>query len=225
MTRYFVTATGTDVGKTHIAALLLRGWRAKGLSVAASKPVLSGLGELSLEETDSARLLAAMGETVSEDSVAAMTPWRYQAALSPDMAAARENKTIPFDEVLKHCQAEVMNAPADRGLVEGAGGVYVPLDETHTMLDWMKALGTPAILVAGGYLGTISHTLTAISVLRNHAIPIAGVVISESVDAPVSSEETIAALKRFATDERYHAVPRVPEDDEAAAIALADFVG
>lgn len=225
MSRYFVTATGTDVGKTHIAELLLRGWRINGLTVAASKPVLSGLGELTLEDTDSARLIAAMGKTVSWDSVNTMTPWGYQAALSPDMAAAREGKTIPFDQVLAHCQDVVMNSDADRGLVEGAGGVYVPLDETHTMLDWMIGLGTPAILVAGGYLGTISHTLTAIEVLKNRNIAIAGVVISESVDAPVSAEETIAALKRFAPDQRYHVVPRIASDDETAAKALADFIG
>lgn len=225
MTRYFITATGTDVGKTHIASLLLLGWRANGFSVAAAKPVLSGLGELDLNETDSARLLSAMDQTVSEDSVAAMTPWRYQAALSPDMAAAREGKTIPFDDVMAHCQQAVMAHDADRGLIEGAGGVFVPLDDTHTMLDWMGALGTPAILVAGGYLGTISHTLTAIEVLQNHDIKIAAVVISESTDAPVSSEETINALRRFAPSVRYTSVPRVGEDDNGAAIALANFVG
>jgi len=225
MSRYFVTATGTDVGKTHIAELLLRGWRLNGLTVAASKPVLSGLGELAIEETDTARLLSAMGEEVSPDNVNAMTPWGYQAALSPDMAAAKEGKTIPFDQVMTHCQNSVMNAAADRGLVEGAGGVYVPIDDTHTMLDWMTALGTPAILVAGGYLGTISHTLSAIEVLKNHSIEIAGVVISESVDAPVTAEETVAALKRFAPEQRYHIVPRIASDDAKTAKALAEFIG
>ena len=65
-------------------------------------------------------------------------------------------------------------------LIEGVGGIMVPLDERHTVLDWMSALRLPVLLVAGSYLGTISHTLTALHVLAQRNLDIAAVVVSES---------------------------------------------
>ena len=79
-----------------------------------------------------------------------MSPWRFAAPLSPDMAASRERRSIPFDALVAHCRA----ASERRGvtLIEGIGGVMTPLDAEHTVLDWIAALGAPALLVVGSYL-------------------------------------------------------------------------
>ena len=93
MTHLFVTASGTDIGKTVISEILLRQLIAKGKKVAALKPVLSGVEGVPLEETDSGRMLLALGADVSEEAIAAITPWRFDPPLSPDMAAMRVGQT------------------------------------------------------------------------------------------------------------------------------------
>ena len=94
------------------------------------------------------------------------------------MAAARERRTIPFARALRMPAAR--RATRDVTLIEGIGGVMVPLDAEHTVLDWIAALGAPALLVVGSYLGTLSHSLTAAAALRQRGVTIAGVVVSES---------------------------------------------
>jgi dethiobiotin synthetase len=88
----------------------------------------------------------------------------------------------------------------------------VPLTEGETVLDWIAALGTPSLLVAGSYLGTISHTLTAAEALRQRRLPIAGIVISESEASPVPPEETRATLRRFLPGTAIAIVPRLAGD-------------
>jgi dethiobiotin synthetase len=82
-------------------------------------------------------------------------------------------------------------------LIEGIGGVMVPLDAEHTVLDWIAALAAPALLVVGSYLGTLSQSLTAAAALRQRGITIAGVVVSESAEQPGPAAETAATLARF----------------------------
>ena len=81
-------------------------------------------------------------------------------------------------------------------LVEGVGGIMVPLDERHTVLDWMTALDWPILLVCGTYLGSISHTFSAVSVLQAKNLPLAGIIVSESENG-VSLAETLDTLKTF----------------------------
>ena len=93
-------------------------------------------------------------------------------------------------------------------LIEGIGGVMVPLDTRHTVLDWISALGAPALLVVGSYLGTLSHSLTAAAALQQRAVPLLGVVVSESETQPVPAEETAAALARFLASTPVRVLPR-----------------
>lgn len=198
MTAYFITATGTDIGKTFVTAGLIRALRGEGRRVAALKPIVSGFDPARADESDPGVLLSAMGERVNMETVVPMAPWRFAAPLSPDMAAAREGWQIDFDALIDFCRRAM--AVGERTLfIEGVGGLMVPLDETHTVLDWMAALDLPALLVAGTYLGTISHTLTALDVLSRARHRIAAVVLNESVESPVPSEETKATLARFTT--------------------------
>jgi dethiobiotin synthetase len=213
MTAYFVTATGTDIGKTYVTAGLVRALRARGEKVAAIKPVASGFSLAAAPVSDPGVLLAALGEDIAEETLARIAPWRYAAPLSPDMAAAREGRALDYDALIDFCRARV--AAAEGVLfVEGVGGVMVPLDVRHTVRDWMAALGLPVILVAGSYLGTISHTLTALDVVRRARLRVAGVVVNESPESGVPIDETVATLRRFAGAVPILTLPRGAADAE-----------
>jgi dethiobiotin synthetase len=206
MTTVFVTATGTDVGKTFVTARLVAELRAARRSVLALKPVASGFDADNVAATDTGVLLHALGLAATAATLDAVSPWRFAAPLSPDMAAARERRAISFDELLEFCRAP---RPADVTLIEGIGGVMVPLDDEHTVVDWIAELGFPVLLVAGSYLGTLSHTLTAAAALRaRHVDPIA-VIVSESEQQPVPLAETVAVIRRFVTPVAVAELPRV----------------
>ena len=208
MKRFFVTATGTELGKTFTSAALLHGARTAGRSVAGLKPVASGIDDGNLADSDPAVLLAAQGLELDWAAVERICPWHFTAPLSPDMAAAREGRRVPFDDLVRFCR-ETLDGPADLALVEGVGGVMAPLDECHTVLDWVAALEIPALLVAGTYLGTISHTLTALATLAGRGVSVAALVLSESVDSPVPPAETADAIRRFAPGLAILHVPRI----------------
>jgi dethiobiotin synthetase len=208
VTRFFVTATGTELGKTFTSAALLHGARAAGRTVAGLKPVASGIDDANLAESDPAVLLAAQGIPCDWAAVERICPWHFSAPLSPDMAAAREGRAVPYEDLLRFCRA-TLGGPADFALVEGVGGIMAPLDEAHTVLDWAADLAIPALLVAGTYLGTISHTLTALGALAGRGVPVAALVLSESPDSPVPPAETGAAIARFAPGLPILHVPRL----------------
>jgi dethiobiotin synthetase len=197
VTTVFVTSSGTDVGKTFVTLRLVAELAAAGRRVQALKPVASGFDAASPQASDSALLLRAQGLPLDGAHLDIVSPWRFAAPLSPDMAAARERRSIPFDALVATCRAA--GARADVTLIEGIGGVMVPLDERHTVLDWIAALGAPALLVVGSYLGTLSHTLTAAAALRQRGVAILGIVVSESEQQPAPAEDTAAILARFVT--------------------------
>ena len=197
----FVTGSGTEVGKTYAAAALVRARRAAGRTVVALKPVASGVGPVSAADfarSDTAVLLAAQGLPVDPHTVAACTPWRYAAPLSPDMAARAEGRTLTLAEVTAWCRQRLAETPTDADiLIEGVGGVMSPATEDATNLDWIAALGCPAVLVCGTYLGAVSHALTAAACLRADAGALAATILNESPQPSVGLVPTAAALRRF----------------------------
>jgi dethiobiotin synthetase len=195
MSTYFVTATGTDLGKTYVLCRILAQLRSRGESVHALKPVLSGFDASDAASTDSGRLLLAQGLPVNEATISAITPWRFLPPLSPDMAAARAGVTVSLGEVERFCRKA--EAGHGRLFVEGAGGVMSPLGSDFLNIDLMARLKAKAILVCGGYLGTISHTLTALTALKSRDVPVAAIVLSGSGILPVPLEETQQSLMRF----------------------------
>ncbi|ABS61663.1 dethiobiotin synthase [Parvibaculum lavamentivorans DS-1] len=201
----FVTSSGTEIGKTYVSAMLTRELKARAL-----KPLVSGLDEATFAESDPAQLLAAMGEKVTYENAGLVSRWRFREPLSPDMAARREGREINFDELLEEClAAAAMPGPL---LIEGVGGLMVPLDATHMVLDWMKALdaktGLAPVLVVGAYLGTISHTLTTLAVMRAENLLPRVIVVSEREPGPVPVEETAETIARFAGGVPVRALPR-----------------
>ena len=97
MSAIFITATGTDTGKTFVAAGLIRHWRGAGRTVEALKPVVTGFNPATAAASDPGVLLAALGRPVTPTEIERIAPWRFAAPLSPDMAAQRENRAIEFD--------------------------------------------------------------------------------------------------------------------------------
>jgi dethiobiotin synthetase len=209
MTAYFVTSTGTDIGKTFVTAGLIGRLREAGASVDAFKPVVSGYDSSVVETSDPAVLLRALGRPVTAEAIARIAPWRFRAPLSPDLAAAREGRAVDFDGLIGFSRAAIART-AGTLFIEGVGGIMVPLDNRRTVLDWMDTLGIPLILVVGGYLGTISHTLTALDVLRQRKLSIAAIVVSESERNPVELEDTVASIARFADGATVVGLPRLP---------------
>ena len=209
MAAYFVTSTGTDIGKTFVTAGLIRYLRESNQPVAALKPVVSGYDSSVVETSDPAVLLTALGRRVTADEIAQIAPWRFRAPLSPDLAAAREGRNIDFDKLIAFSRAAIA---ATTGLlfIEGVGGIMVPLDSRRTVLDWMATLQIPLLLVVGGYLGTISHTLTALDVLAQRRLTIAAIVVSERARDAVELDETVASIARFAGDVEVVGLPRLP---------------
>ena len=212
MSTIFVTASGTEIGKTFVTCALIHQLRKRGYSVRALKPVATGVTGDTLDTSDSGILLQALGRSIDADQVAAVSPWRFREPLSPDMAAEREDRCIPFDDLVAFCREDTGE---DVTLIEGIGGVMVPLDPLHTVLDWIAALEVPALLVTGSYLGTLSHTLTAAGMLSARQVELAGIVVNESEEQPVAPEETADVLSRFAADMPVRVVGRLDAPESA----------
>jgi dethiobiotin synthetase len=197
LTAIFITATGTDVGKTFVAASLIGYLQQMGRAVQAIKPVVSGFEAEHPETSDSGILLRALGSPVTLEEIERISPWRFRAPVSPDLAALREGQRIDVDAVISFCQGAIEQRQ-DILLIEGIGGIMVPLDEQRTVLDVMMALQLPLILVAGSYLGTISHTLTALDALFRRDMKLLAIIVNETPGATVPLDDTVAAIARFA---------------------------
>jgi len=214
MRSLFVAGTGTDLGKTHVACALLETVRARGLSVDAFKPVVSGFTPEAPEGSDPARLAAALGRPRAWPEV---SPRRYRAPLAPNLAARLEGETLRMADLVGDCQTWLADRDVDLALIGGAGGVMSPMTDEATNLDLMVALRLPVLLVAGSYLGAASHLLTAVEVVRARGLVVAAIVVSESLDAP-DLDQTVGMLRAFERQIPILVAPRQGWD----AIALAD---
>ena len=189
MTTYFITGAGTGVGKTFTTCALVHAKKARGL-----KPIISGWNADDAQ-SDAAQIIAASDGVQTLEGT---SPWRLLAPLSPHRAAAIENTTIDVERLLAWSQAEAEKPGLT--LIEGVGGVMVPISDSFTMLDWMAALQLPVIFVTGSYLGSISHTLTGLQVLRDRGLFVKALVLNESDGSTVTLAEAEAGLDSFIRD-------------------------
>lgn len=213
MPALFITAVGTDVGKTHVACALIAALRQAGRPVDAFKPVLSGYDHYA--GSDAARLLEALGR--GEAGLEAMSPLRFTAPLAPPSAARAEGQTLDLGDLTARCLAAI--TPDHLVLIEGAGGIMSPLAEGATNLDLADNLRAPVLLVTGSYLGAVSHTLTALAVIRARGLDVAAVVVSESEAGPPLMEIT-GALATFEPDLPVTIAPRAAQWDASNLLAF-----
>ena len=224
MSTLFVSGSGTEVGKTFVTTILVNEIRRAGKACSALKPVISGFDEDNPGESDTGLILKALGRDVTRNSVDEISPWRFRDPLSPDMAAAHEGRALYIKEIAHFCRA---NAETDSiRIIEGVGGVMVPLTDKETVLDWMVDVAAPVLLVVGSYLGTLSHTLTALHAVQNRGLAVAGIVMSESMESPVALSETQATLSRFAGEVPIIALPRLTSSEGGQRMpAIAKEIG
>lgn len=188
----FVTGTDTNIGKTRIAALILRAVRGQGLRVGAYKPVCSGAstdaaGRLVWDDVE--QLRTALGSDCSDDAI---SPQRFQAPLAAPLAARAEGRSV--DANLLVSGLESWYGQADLLVVEGAGGLLAPVTETTDVADLAQSIGYPLVVVARCGLGTINHTLLTVEAARRRRLVVAGVVLNQSrLDDEIALAESNAA--------------------------------
>ncbi len=210
-----VTGTDTGVGKTEVACALVAGARARGLDVGAMKPAQSGVEDG--VPTDADRLRAAAG---GGDPPGLVCPYAFPAPLAPAVAARLAGVEIDLDHVLA-CARDLSRRHAAL-VVEGAGGLLVPLTGRHTYADLAVALGLPVLVVARAGLGTVNHTALTCEALRARGLAVAGVVLNRATAAADPSEPHNAAeIERLAGVRVLDSLPYVP-DAPLRARLLAD---
>jgi dethiobiotin synthetase len=187
----FVTGTGTEVGKTVVAATIAAGATRAGVDVAVFKPAVSGLDEGG--EADHELLARAAGSTQPADAIA---PYRYGPPLSPHLAAELAGERID-PERLERAAADAL-AGAEAIVCEGVGGLMVPLTTDYLVRNLAVALGHPLVIAARPGLGTINHTLLTVEAAWTAELEVAAVVLTPWPEQPGelerSNRETIAAL-------------------------------
>jgi dethiobiotin synthetase len=206
----FVTGTGTEAGKTVVAAAIARTWAASGKTVAVFKPAVTGLdehtaggqidgptGDPSTQQplADHELLRLAAGSNQTDEEIA---PYRYGPPASPHLAAAMAGVEIDPERLRR--AAGAAGASAEALVCEGVGGLLVPLAGSYLVRDLAVDLGLPLVIAAAPGLGTINHTLLTIEAARAAGLEVAAVVLTPWPAQPTeierSNRETIAALGR-----------------------------
>lgn len=192
--RLFVTGTDTGVGKTEAACAVLSLLAAAGLRPAAMKPYESGCANWR-RPPDAMALKAAAR---CDDPVDRLCPYRYRAPLAPGVAAARRGESPSFARVLALARS-LCGRPL---VIEGAGGLFVPIDARRDIIDLIEALNVPVLLVARAGLGTLNHTGLSLEALARRGITVRAVVLTKVTEASDPSERDNAEWLR-----RRHRVP------------------
>jgi dethiobiotin synthetase len=207
MSGLFVTGTDTGVGKTRVAVALIHALRARGLRVAAMKPVSAG----SAPQGDSdplraeARVESYVPGGLNEDVAALLqasnvnadlrdvNPYAFAEPIAPHLAAQQAGVRIELDVIAAAYGR--LAAAADVVVIEGAGGWRVPLNERDDMADLAQRLGLPVVLVVGLRLGCLNHALLTAESIANRQVPWAGWVANHIDPAMTCQAENVAALR------------------------------
>lgn len=171
----FVTGTDTGVGKTLVTGGIAACLKTRGITVGVMKPVETGCARRGGRRipADGSFLRVMAGSRQSLDQV---VPYRLTAPLAPQVAAEREGTRIDIVHILKKYRE--LSARHTITLVEGAGGLFVPITQRSCMVDLIEKLGIPVLLVCRAGLGTVNHTLLSLECLHRRKIPVVGIILN-----------------------------------------------
>lgn len=214
----FVTATGTGVGKTYVTRGLARSFARRGLRTLALKPIETGVAPTALDALALARACEDPSAADATDFYRAVPP------LSPRGATLYSHVAPPdLSRILRRIHE--LGARADALLIEGAGGILVPLDARATMADLAAQVNLPLVMVAANELGTLSHVLTAIEAADIRGLSVVATVLVSRADP--TEDPSVRTNRQLLSERLDHAVlafPRCADDDDALADA-ADGCG
>jgi dethiobiotin synthetase len=210
----FITGTDTGVGKTYISSRLIRGLRQRGLTITTRKPVESGCTRASdgnLLPEDGHRLFLAAGN----DTLDAITPFRFEAALAPPRAAALEGASISLSDLSAACSST--HGPL---IVEGAGGFLSPIANDGLNADLAVKLQLPLLIVAPNRLGAINHCLLTCEAIERRGLDIMAIVLNQ-LELPIDERmENAAELGRLVPYPVFEAPYQATEQDIEALTAM-----
>jgi dethiobiotin synthetase len=191
---FFVTGSDTGVGKTWISCQLIQQLKRSVPSLKVRKPVESGC-----ERQADNQLLPADGVQLyqandSRENLQLITPYRFEAALSPDLAARREQQTISLDQLEQAVNQQIH--PADLVLVEGAGGFYSPIAEDGLNADLARRLKLDVIIVTEDRLGAINQSLLTIRAVESEGLNISMLILNQNKANDSSATDNLTALKK-----------------------------
>ena len=221
---FFVTGTDTGVGKTVVAAGILRAARRRGLAVAGIKPVAAGCQRVDgrLRNDDALQLAReAGGSLVYED----VNPVALEPPIAPHVAARRSGVDLSAASLVRHCEG-IGQGPWDLVVIEGAGGWLVPLAGPETLADVSQRLGADVVLVVGMKLGCLNHALLTAADVGRRGLVLAGWVANELSHPPMEAlEENVETLRERLSGPCLGRVPWVPRgrDPVEAVVASLDL--
>jgi len=208
---YFITGTDTGVGKTLISCALLHRFSAQGRRTVGMKPVAAGCDAEGHNE-DALQLLAAGNVAVDYGTI---NPYCLQHTIAPHIAAQRAGVLIDLSVIAKSYKK--LAAQADVVIVEGAGGLLVPINEQQDSADLMLELGLPVIMVVGMRLGCLNHALLTAEAIASRGLALAGWV-ANVIDADMAAvEENVAALQQRIAAPLLGIVPYMTQADMRVA--------
>lgn len=187
MRKVLVTGTDTDVGKTYVSTLLLKGLRQTPLRIGAYKPACSGsvVGHDGHETWNDIEMLSAASGVSDRELIC---PQRFSAALAPNVAARQENSKVSGR--LLYDGVERWNDHADFLLIEGVGGFLCPLSDCVLLSDFAERLSCDIIIVAANRLGVLNHTLLTVEAVKNRSLNLLGIVLNDTCAEQDQSTET-----------------------------------
>jgi dethiobiotin synthetase len=181
----FITGTDTGVGKTIATAAVATALRAHGFDAGVMKPITTGAPDRAAAPSDPDWLQAVTGVRDPPDLIA---PYRFRTAAAPLIAAARDGQAIDPRRIIEALQA--LSARHDCVVVEGIGGVLVPIAPDFFVADLAKQLGLPVLIVARARLGGINHALLTLECLRNRGVEIGGLIFNHPSPPSASPDES-----------------------------------
>jgi dethiobiotin synthetase len=213
---YFISGTDTGVGKTVVTACLLAFYRKHSINTGIMKPIETGIDPNCSSEvnSDAKFLLTVSG---NQDTLEEVCPIRLKPTAAPLQAARIQGQSLSIDSILEKFQR--LQKKYDQVLVEGIGGLLVPLKADYLVLDLIKTMQLPLIIVSRFSLGTLNHTLLTLKAAQVAKIEVAGIILNHSANRPLNEIE----LGQKALIEELSGVPIIGQCPFISSISAEQF--
>ncbi len=190
---FFVTGTGTGIGKTFFTAGFARFLCKQGLRTAVMKPVQTGFAK----NCDDLGFIKMVAPGIIDIPLDLASPYRFKMPASPHLASRREEIKIDMKHIVSCYKSIRSEYNPDAVLIEGAGGLLVPLNKNDMMADLIKKLGAPVILVADAGLGTLNHTFLSLELLKKKKVSVSGIILNKyPVKARLLERDNVETIEK-----------------------------